>query len=146
MAEREARRHAASRRGRRSLGVVRVLTVGVAILLTSCGAGPRLGGDDDLHGAAGGSLATPAVESAAESGPVYGSGDALAASFSEPNPAMEVDAAGNPQLAAQSEADAWMAPGESDPGWLGGMLVVYLMFLVTGLAAFERQRGRSRGR
>jgi hypothetical protein len=140
MAAREASRRAALRQGRRSAGVVCVLMVGVAILLAGCGAGPRLGVDDDLHGAAGGSL----VASAIASGPVQEPGDVLAASFPEPNPVMEVEAAGHPQPAAQSEVHAWMEPGASDPGWLGGMLVVYLMFLVTGLAAFERQRGRSR--
>jgi hypothetical protein len=141
MAEREARSPAVPGQGPRSSGVVRLLIVGLSILLVSCGGGPQPGGNDDDHRGAGDALL--AVH-ASGSEPLGGPEEEGTAGVPEPNPAMEVEAAGDTQPAAQSEVDAGMEPGGSDAGWLGGMLVVYLMFLVTGLAAFERQRGRSR--
>jgi hypothetical protein len=138
MAERVARSPAVSAQGPRWPGVVRVLIVGLAILVAGCGGAPQRGGDDDLRAAGDTLLTVPAG-----SEPWDGPDDVGTAGVPEPNPAMEVEAAGDPQPAAQSEVDASMEPRGSDPGWLGGMLVVYLMFLVTGLAVFERQRGRS---
>jgi hypothetical protein len=139
MAEREARSPAVLGQGPRPPGVIRVLIVGLAILLAGCDGAPQRGGDDDLRAAGDTLLAVPAG-----SEPLGGPDDVGTAGVPEPNPAIEVEAAGAPQPAAQSEVDAWTEPGGSDASWLGGTLVVYLMFLLTGLAAFERQRGRSR--
>jgi hypothetical protein len=140
MAEREARSPAVLGQGPRSSGAVRLLIVGLALLLAACGGGSQPGGDDDLRGTGDALLAVHA----AGSEPLGGPEEVGTAGVPEANPAMEVEAAGDMQPAAQSQVDVWMEPGGPDPGWLGGMFVVYLMFLVTGLAVFERQRGRSR--